>query len=675
MIRTFLLGLLLAACTAVTVAQTQDAHYWVFFTDKPSATTLAKSASPTSLGLTESAVERRLLARPGTRAVDEGDLPVHAPYIAALTRHGASIRVASRWLNAASAAIPAGALDAIRALPFVARVQRVGTWTGNRSRLAPAAQLLPRHPATMHDLDYGVSLDQLELVNVPKVHDVWIDGTGAVSGMLDNGFRWRLHEALTPIDVRGEYDFIFRDSVTSNEDADIYSQDEHGTITLSTFAGFKQGRLIGPAFRSAFWLAKTEDNRSETHAEEDFWIQGLEWLESKGVSVVNSSLGYIDFDDSTSYDWAAGQLDGRTAPTCLAALRAARLGVLVVNSMGNEGDHTGSLISPADADSIISAGAVDYSGLLAGFSSNGPTSDSRIKPDVVAPGVRVHCAAKTGIDAYQTASGTSLSAPLISGVATLVRSARPEMTVIQLRDALRTTASRAASPDTRYGWGLVDAWDALLANGLVMSTNPRVFWNGSTAVVGCWVLSHSAVQQSSVVMTYSVDGGPDRQLAMEFMTRHPDLDGFSGLYYARLPELPANAVVRYFITAADARETRTTPATAPATRRSFVVGTTNVIGSEQILPTEYRLSEAWPNPFISSRHTTVNFEYSLPDPARVHVELYDVYGRRLGTLTDADQVRGSHRLTHDASALATGVYFFRFAAGSHTGVRRVVVGR
>src|SRR3972149_7654738 len=208
--------------------------------------------------------------------------------------------------------------------------------------------------------------------------------------MLDAGFRWRSHNALDSLRVLAEYDFIFHDSVSANESNDVPDQDSHGTATLSTIGGFEPGQLIGPAYGASFILGKTEYIPTETQIEEDNWVAGIEWMESKGVDVVSSSLGYTTVDDGSGYKYSRGDFNGRTAVTTKAAVMAARRGVVVVNSMGNSGNPVGSIIAPADADSIIAAGAVNYSGVLASFSSVGPTNDGRIKPDVVGPGVSIY---------------------------------------------------------------------------------------------------------------------------------------------------------------------------------------------------------------------------------------------------------------------------------------------
>ena len=207
-------------------------------------------------------------------------------------------------------------------------------------------------------------------------------------GMLDSGFRWRVHESLNTRHVIAEHDFIFNDDTTANQAGDASNQDQHGTLTMSTLGGYMPGKLIGPAFDADFILAKTEYIPTETRIEEDHWAAAIEWMEANGVDVASSSLGYNTFDlPDSGYTWANGDFNGRTSITAQAAIQAARLGVVVCDAMGNEGNGDGvigTMLTPADADSIISVGAVTFSKLLAGFSSTGPTNDGRTKPDVSA---------------------------------------------------------------------------------------------------------------------------------------------------------------------------------------------------------------------------------------------------------------------------------------------------
>ncbi len=188
---------------------------------------------------------------------------------------------------------------------------------------------------------YGPSYWQNELINVPLLHYCGITGWGATVGMCDNGFNWRKQEALKTRKVLGEYDWIFKDDTASYQTppnqfpGDIYDQDGHGTMTMSTLGGFYPGKLIGPGFDAEFYLSKTEDDRSETPVEEDYWLEAAEWMESQGVDVISSSLIYKPFDPPND-DYEYKDMNGKTTVIARAADYAVHLGVVVCNSMGNE---------------------------------------------------------------------------------------------------------------------------------------------------------------------------------------------------------------------------------------------------------------------------------------------------------------------------------------------------
>ncbi|MEX2089926.1 MAG: S8 family serine peptidase, partial [Bacteroidota bacterium] len=321
--------------------------------------------------------------------------------------------------------------------------------------------------------EYGTSFVQLNSINVVEVHAKGITGQGVIIGMIDDGFsEHRVHTALRNINVLAEYDFIQRDENTMRAPGEYSGQGNHGAGTLSVVGGYEEGKLIGAAYGASFLLAKTEIDSVEIQIEEDLYIEGLEWLERNGADIISSSLGYIDW-----YTYA--DLDGKTATTTNAARILARKGILLVTAMGNEGTYrnaqtreTGTMIAPADADSILSVGASFSDGEKAGFSSTGPTADGRVKPEVVAQGVSVY--AMYGEGGYTFANGTSFSTPLAAGVAALILSAHPELTPMEVRARMISTARPidAPVPNNFTGAGMLDALEAV---GFIFSTVPDEF--------------------------------------------------------------------------------------------------------------------------------------------------------------------------------------------------------
>ncbi|NOY76796.1 MAG: S8 family serine peptidase [Calditrichaeota bacterium] len=452
--------------------KTGQSKYWVFFRDKGHGG-LLKGQQVEALArahLSERAVQRRLKRGSGTSLFDFTDVPVYPDYIQQIRAAGFRVWTVSKWLNAVSVFASPSSLERLRSFPFVKTIKPVNVFIRPPVRQKPIEKIKApvfEKAVRSHSLHYGPSFEQDSVIHVPEVHDLGYNGSGVLIGMLDTGFNWRHHKAFQNLKVVAEYDFIHHDSITANEAKDsLYfpdkpGQDAHGTETLSCIGGFAPGELIGPAYGASFALAKTEYVPTETRIEEDNWVAGIEWEDSLGADVVSSSLGYLDFDNGFSYD-PKTQLDGNTAVTTIAADLAAKKGIVVVNSAGNEGhSRPTTLITPADGDSVIAVGAVRMDGEIASFSSDGPTSDGRIKPDVVAPGVGVYVVSPYTTDGFTRSSGTSFSCPLTAGVSALILSAYPELKPMQVRDALRNTANNAKYPNNLYGWGLIDAYKAL----------------------------------------------------------------------------------------------------------------------------------------------------------------------------------------------------------------------
>ncbi|MBA7673790.1 hypothetical protein ES703_81994 [subsurface metagenome] len=431
-------------------------HAWVFFSHKPPY--LARSAD--AFPVTERALDRR--RRRGAVQQEQArqlDQLVPADFLQQVRITGATIRRVSRWLNAVSVSATPEQLESLEKLPFVSRIEPVRRLV--RPPLPAATPSVgPRTimKSNAHQLDYGPSYNQLALMNVPALHDLGYSGKDVIVLMLDTGF-YKDHESILPERILAEFDFLNNDGETQNEspEDDKYSQDNHGTNTYTALGGYSPGHLIGPAYQCSYLLAKTESVADEYQGEEDNYVAGLEWGEALGADILSNSLGYLEW-------YTYEDLDGLTAVTTRAVIWATRLGIVVVTAAGNEGTNSnwgGYIIAPADADSIITVGAVDAKGELAGFSGHGPTSDGRTKPEVVAQGVGVACASPGGPASYTYVSGTSLSTPLVAGSAALLLEAHPTWRPEDVRIALMATASRAHLPDNDYGWGIPNVLAAL----------------------------------------------------------------------------------------------------------------------------------------------------------------------------------------------------------------------
>jgi hypothetical protein len=388
-----------------------------------------------------------------------------------------------------------GSSATLRALaqdPAFQRIQPLGRWRVPRGPdpAAPAPAALSAGVDTCGaagDPTYGPSDMPYRQLGLRGLADHGVDGAGVRIAILDAGFN-TLNPAFTGITVTAQYDFVFGDTVVRNQPNDslILDPQFHGTAVWSLFAGSVPGRLVGIARGASFLLAKTEDVRSETRVEEDNYVAALEWADSIGVDIASSSLGYLAFDNGFSY--TPSQLNGDVAVTSVAADSAAAHGILVVTAAGNSGPAFRTLVTPGDAKSVITAGAEDSLGNIAGFSSRGPTADGRLKPDLTAPGVAV-CVV-TG-STMGRLNGTSFATPLLAASAALVKQEQPALGPLALRAALRRYAANTQHPDSTRGWGRPDVTaSAIFPNGVtplsplppkVTSITPLFSWTVGTA--------------------------------------------------------------------------------------------------------------------------------------------------------------------------------------------------
>lgn len=434
---------------------------WVFLADKDG---VERNGDRVGLRLGARAVARRALrGRWDSRQAFE-DLPVRGDYVASVARL-ARVRQVSRWFNAVSVEADRQAVAELSRLPFVARLDLVGRFPAGHpepSAPAPAAPTASARRSAADELDYGPSLGQLQQIQVPAAHAQGLDGRGVVVALFDSGFDNLGHEAFATAQILSHHDFVNGDDDVA--DGTDRGEGSHGTNTLSVLGGYRPGQLVGPAYRASFLLAKTEDTDSETPVEEDNWAAAAEWAEAQGADVISSSLGYLSYDTPfASLGWA--DMNGHTAISTLAAEKAAERGVVVVVSAGNEGfsaEHN-TLGAPADGLRVLTVAAVDASGSRTSFSSVGPTSDLRIKPDVAAQGRAVLAAGSFGASSYVRVDGTSFSCPLTAGVVALLLQAHPDYSVDQVLAVMRSTASQAAQPDNLLGWGIVNAAAAVAA--------------------------------------------------------------------------------------------------------------------------------------------------------------------------------------------------------------------
>lgn len=454
-----LLLLFVLALSADASAQTAPAAYWVQFTDKANT---PYSLSEPEVFLSPRALERR--ARQGI-AVDALDLPVDPAYIQQLLAAGQfQLLGVSRWFNAVTiGSTDTLALDTIDQLPFVAAMRQVARPVQPLQRDRKWDLRAYGTAKGSYDAVYGAGLGQIAMVNGHLLHSLGgARGEGMLIGVLDSGFDGADSiDAFAPLRSRGGIR-LTRDLVCPH--CDVYQEHWHGRSVLSVMAADRPGQLTGTAPHADYVLVRSEDVHSEFPIEEDNWIEGAELLDSLGCDLLNSSLGYTQFDDSTM-DHTYADLDGQTLRISIAARIAAQKGMIPVISAGNSGSsdwyHIG---APADAFDVLAVGAVGTVRESAPFSSRGPSADGRVKPDVSATGWGCIGLSPDG-SSVASINGTSFSAPLVCGATACLWQLHPDRSSFEIMDAVRRSASCAQDPNDSLGYGIPDYWRAHLLLG------------------------------------------------------------------------------------------------------------------------------------------------------------------------------------------------------------------
>ncbi len=442
----------------------EPAYRWVYFSHRPDRQLQVPALSTKS-------IERRQKAAQPLRACD---YPVHPSDLAAVQATGLRVIGASRLLNAAVVEVPASGWPAYFA------------WHSEPLRPlhlcdAPKAPHGDSEEEGLAGYQYANGDAAISQINGKGLHDDFFEGQGMLIGVLDGGFR-DVDTFGAFSRLRSEGRLVYTKDLVQNDDS-VFEDSYHGTMVLSTMAPDLDNVHVGTAPKAQYALFKTENVFSETPLEELHWIRGAELADSLGADVLNTSLGYSTFDDpSDSHTYA--DMDGRTTPISRAAAALARSGLLLVVSAGNEGNGSWKYITaPADADSVLTVGAVNALGARAGFSSQGPTADGRIKPDVMALGQGCGIINTGGIPS--TGNGTSFSGPVMAGIMACLWQKHPTRTAQDLLYSVRLSSSQGLMPDTLYGHGIPNLALASTLLGRMEWQQPQfALWSDSEFWIG-----------------------------------------------------------------------------------------------------------------------------------------------------------------------------------------------
>lgn len=444
----------LKKCLVDASARDTTCLVWVVFRDKDAAAQ-SPPVSPRVL--------QRRVRGASARPQPWQDAPVKPQYATVLRQMGMEPRQAFRWANAVSCRVSARLLPSVAALPFVKSVLPVASWSEPAS---PQTSQLDKSTVRITPGEYGECLTHMDMASVPPAH-VYIQsvldrepGAGILIASFDAGFIFK-HKCL---DYAKQRSAVIADSDFVLHTGNAYHPDTHGDQTLALIAGWDPGTFVGIAWGARYVLARTEIDSVERHIEEDNWVAALVWAESLGVDIVTSSVGYRSGFTNGDADYSFEAMDGQTTTISrMAAQYAEERGVIIVNAMGNDGPGTGTISVPADAQGVVAVGSVNVNGKVVFSSSRGPTSDGRIKPDVVAMGEGVPAPRADRTTGYTALTGTSFAAPIVAGICALILQAHPGESASRIRQYLYASC-RFLPPqttvDNSYGRGMPDAFAA-----------------------------------------------------------------------------------------------------------------------------------------------------------------------------------------------------------------------
>lgn len=429
-----------------------------------------KTGTPFSINNPSQFLSVRAIARRTKQhiVIDETDLPVVPRYIDSVRVSGnVQILDESKWLNQVCIATDdSAAILKINSFPFVITTQPL--------KRSANSQITNRHesgekttrnkfneqinnissPSGISDdhYAYGNSYDQIHIHNGEYLHNKGFHGEGMLIAILDAGFyHYQSLPAFDSVNMNRQvidtYDFV--DNETSvNEDY------FHGMMVFSIIAGNIQGQLVGSCPNAKFLLYRSEDVYTESPVEEQYWAAAAERADSAGADIITTSLGYSTFDNPV-FDYTYSDMNGHTTLIAKEATMAARKGMIVLAAAGNEGNNSWHFITtPADADSIITVGAVNSSGVVAPFSSFGPSGDGRVKPTAASVGWGTAISSTTG--SIVAGDGTSFATPDLAGLVTCLWQAFPEFTNMEIINAVEKSSSIYNTPNDRIGYGIPD---------------------------------------------------------------------------------------------------------------------------------------------------------------------------------------------------------------------------
>lgn len=409
--------------------QKVENRYWIFLKDK-----IDVKFDPYEY-FDNKAIERR--TKLGLSLYDLTDYPLKKEYVEQVKQLVNQVNCQLRWFNALSVSANNHQIEILKQLDCVRDVQLFAN-----SDFTPVGN----YDTLLRDDEKELLKNQLERMQGSLFYNNGFTGKGIRIAVFDAGFP--LVDKLPVFkhlynnkQILNTWDFARKKPM-------VYTNNPHGTMVLSCITGMINGKRIGLATDAEFILARTEVER-ESPIEEEYWLQAVEWADKNGADIINSSLAY------TYERYNTFEMDGRTSLVSRAANLAASKGMLVINAMGNDGKQDWKIMAtPADADSVLSVGAISpLTDFHSGFSSFGPTATFKLKPNVIAFGRAI----AAGKSKMESVSGTSFSAPLITGFAACAWQSMRYLTNMQIFEKIEESAHLFPYYDYAHGYGVPQA--------------------------------------------------------------------------------------------------------------------------------------------------------------------------------------------------------------------------
>lgn len=513
----------------------QEEDAWVFFADKPNAQQFI--SNPLQI-LTQRAIDRRIKQN---IAIDETDAPIHQSYYNQIqTFTGITVLAKSKWMNALHVQ---GTEEVLRSLTthfdFVSKVEFANKSIGVVTRSTSQYKKVEKFNELTTDFNYGNAANQINMISAKYLHEKGFTGEGMIIAIFDAGFpnvdtMQGFERIRNANKILGGYDFVERSS-------NFYSGHSHGTHVLSTIAGYVENEFVGTAPDASFYLFRTEEAAQERPIEESLWVEAAEKADSLGVDVINSSLGYYEYDN-TNYNYTYQDMNGKTTFVARGAEIASSKGILVVAAAGNEGRRPWRhIISPADAVGVLTIGAVKSDRSLATFSSRGLTSDGRIKPDVMAQG-QSSAIIRYNTDNVSSSSGTSFSSPIMAGTVACLWQAFPYFTAEEIKNKIRESSDNYNTPNADFGYGIPNfetAYNSLIEESILDDSIVEIYPNPTTNIV----YFKNFKKKPKRVVVYSVLGAKVTEYTLqENKIQVSNLS--SGLYFLKIDNQKAVKLIK-----------------------------------------------------------------------------------------------------------------------------------